>query len=187
MRRALACLVVAFTLGAACAHGSSTLTKALQAHAAGNLTEATTLYNEVLASDPTNKYALYNLGLIAQTRNDFTTADADYQKALKTDPNFVPALFNIAIIRTKQKRVQDALSLYAKVLQLDPKDAAAHLNYGFLLQQTGHSTEGQAELQKAVQLDSTLAKRIATPAPSRKRSEERRVGKECRSRWSPYH
>ena len=23
--------------------------------------------------------------------------------------------------------------------------------------------------------------------PSRMRSEERRVGKECRSRWSPYH
>ena len=27
-----------------------------------------------------------------------------------------------------------------------------------------------------------------TPSPAeRKRSEERRVGKECRSRWSPYH
>ena len=24
-------------------------------------------------------------------------------------------------------------------------------------------------------------------AASKKRSEERRVGKECRSRWSPYH
>ena len=24
-------------------------------------------------------------------------------------------------------------------------------------------------------------------APNRSRSEERRVGKECRSRWSPYH
>ena len=24
-------------------------------------------------------------------------------------------------------------------------------------------------------------------APAEKRSEERRVGKECRSRWSPYH
>ena len=23
--------------------------------------------------------------------------------------------------------------------------------------------------------------------PAKKRSEERRVGKECRSRWSPYH
>src|SRR5687768_18338474 len=26
-----------------------------------------------------------------------------------------------------------------------------------------------------------------TIAPARSRSEERRVGKECRSRWSPYH
>jgi len=25
------------------------------------------------------------------------------------------------------------------------------------------------------------------PKPAAKRSEERRVGKECRSRWSPYH
>src|SRR5258708_39227000 len=30
--------------------------------------------------------------------------------------------------------------------------------------------------------------RSCSPSPSRKRrSEERRVGKECRSRWSPYH
>ena len=27
----------------------------------------------------------------------------------------------------------------------------------------------------------------AGKAGGRKRSEERRVGKECRSRWSPYH
>ena len=27
----------------------------------------------------------------------------------------------------------------------------------------------------------------AAPAPAAARSEERRVGKECRSRWSPYH
>ena len=27
----------------------------------------------------------------------------------------------------------------------------------------------------------------ATPNPAALRSEERRVGKECRSRWSPYH
>src|SRR5258706_4519128 len=27
----------------------------------------------------------------------------------------------------------------------------------------------------------------SSPSPKRGRSEERRVGKECRSRWSPYH
>src|SRR2546427_2600055 len=41
---------------------------------------------------------------------------------------------------------------------------------------------------------SPLGARITTPRstpgvrePDRTRSEERRVGKECRSRWSPYH
>src|SRR2546430_5173044 len=28
---------------------------------------------------------------------------------------------------------------------------------------------------------------LAGPGPGATRSEERRVGKECRSRWSPYH
>src|SRR5256884_5858485 len=28
---------------------------------------------------------------------------------------------------------------------------------------------------------------LAPPRPNAQRSEERRVGKECRSRWSPYH
>ena len=32
-----------------------------------------------------------------------------------------------------------------------------------------------------------LGKPSSTPAGSMARSEERRVGKECRSRWSPYH
>ena len=32
---------------------------------------------------------------------------------------------------------------------------------------------------------SAMVERVRTPA--HRRSEERRVGKECRSRWSPYH
>src|SRR3712207_3771493 len=33
----------------------------------------------------------------------------------------------------------------------------------------------------------TVLRNIESPIFSRPRSEERRVGKECRSRWSPYH
>ena len=32
-----------------------------------------------------------------------------------------------------------------------------------------------------------LAEKLRVPADALTRSEERRVGKECRSRWSPYH
>jgi len=36
-------------------------------------------------------------------------------------------------------------------------------------------------------LAARLAERFMTQYPEVMRSEERRVGKECRSRWSPYH
>ena len=35
--------------------------------------------------------------------------------------------------------------------------------------------------------ENTLHRTMATGFHARYRSEERRVGKECRSRWSPYH
>src|SRR6266540_2154719 len=46
-----------------------------------------------------------------------------------------------------------------------------------------HSMGGQAFARNAVVLDMTRLNRMSLDA----RSEERRVGKECRSRWSPYH
>src|SRR2546430_7536167 len=39
----------------------------------------------------------------------------------------------------------------------------------------------------SLQLTAAPGPRPRLPAPSFRRSEERRVGKECRSRWSPYH
>ena len=35
--------------------------------------------------------------------------------------------------------------------------------------------------------ESSIIREIFSYGLERKRSEERRVGKECRSRWSPYH
>ena len=46
-------------------------------------------------------------------------------------------------------------------------------------------TETDGDMEKAIEL---LRERgIAKAAKKSSRSEERRVGKECRSRWSPYH
>src|SRR5256885_7334217 len=46
-------------------------------------------------------------------------------------------------------------------------------------------TEGTYALPEA-QVDRFMMK-VLVGYPSEERSEERRVGKECRSRWSPYH
>ena len=46
------------------------------------------------------------------------------------------------------------------------------------------STVINAQKQSSIEKDSTENVKVTL---SKKRSEERRVGKECRSRWSPYH
>src|SRR2546425_2304426 len=45
----------------------------------------------------------------------------------------------------------------------------------------------QDQLNEQKKVNDTLEKNIETITVEAQRSEERRVGKECRSRWSPYH
>ncbi len=54
---------------------------------------------------------------------------------------------------------------------------------------TGEYVIGMPLIDKAVLLLSNGKELTieATPNRPQQRSEERRVGKECRSRWSPYH
>src|SRR2546422_1905452 len=54
----------------------------------------------------------------------------------------------------------------------------------FLL--TGREQETRCP-QPTDRVGPTAARGSSTPGGSTMRSEERRVGKECRSRWSPYH
>ena len=42
-------------------------------------------------------------------------------------------------------------------------------------------------ISASVRLDESTAEQVDQYAAFVHRSEERRVGKECRSRWSPYH
>src|SRR3712207_9505008 len=52
--------------------------------------------------------------------------------------------------------------------------------------QDGVTAEAARILKMNVEGGTGTAAQIGCPAAG-KRSEERRVGKECRSRWSPYH
>lgn len=139
---------------------SLALAAGLKAHAAGRLDEAAADYRKVLVYDPRNKFAYYNLGVIAQTQGDGESAESDFRIALTIDPDFVPALFNLAILRTSSGSAREAIDLYKHVIQVDESYAVAHLNLGFLLVDDGQAKEGKAELSIAVQLDPSLASRI---------------------------
>ena len=141
------------------------LNQALTAHAAGKLDRAVDLYEQVLVLDPQNRFAYYNLGLIDQTRGDDAAAADQYEQAIAVAPDFTPAIFNLAIIRAKQGATDEAIGLYRDVIAIDDTDARAHLNLGFLLIASGERKEGQRELDRAVELDPSLASRIPGGEP----------------------
>ena len=177
----LGLVVLATALLAACGNtpASSTvddaLSKALQAHAAGKLDEATTAYFETLAKDPKNKFAFYNLGVIAQGQNRAAAAESFYRLAIEQDARMGSALFNLALLRANAGANQEAADLYRRVIVIDPNYAAAHFNLGFVLRALGQNAEAQQEFAKAQQLDAKLVAptpsaspvRQASPSPSR--------------------
>ena len=130
--------------------------KGLQAAVAGNTTDAEKHFKEVLCSDQNNKYAHYNLGLIFQQRNENSDAEAEYNKVLAVDANYGPALYNLAILRTAANDAPGAIDLYRREIAANPKDANAHFNLGLLLRDAGKTTEANAEIKAAVNLDSAL-------------------------------
>src|SRR5215475_5792271 len=78
---------------------------------ANKLSEAATTFEDILAISPTNKYALYNLGVIEQKRADPSGAVAHYDQALKADTTYTPAMYNKALI-LEASDPDGALALY---------------------------------------------------------------------------
>jgi len=117
--------------------------------------QAQITFQDVLTIDPTNLYAWYNLGLIAQTENDPSRAIVDYQHALKTDPEYTPAMYNEAIALEPTQR-QEALSLYKQIVAINPKAATAYLRMSLLYAQMGDKAEAASARAKAIALEPQL-------------------------------
>ena len=133
------------------------LTNGLQAHRDGRLEEAATYYFQVLAQDYGNQYALFNLGVIEQTNyNRPVAAESFYRLALVSDPDFESALFNLAVLRRDQGDSQEAMDLFRHLITVNPDHARAYLNLGLVLRVTGQPQEGDAAIERALELDPNL-------------------------------
>src|SRR2546430_9228652 len=72
-----------------------------------------------------------------------------------------------------ERNYDDALKEFSIAAQTIPNDPEILDEIGSIYRRQGRWREALANFRRAQELDP--------------RSEERRVGKECRSRWSPYH
>ncbi|MFI7504437.1 tetratricopeptide repeat protein [Streptomyces sp. NPDC049687] len=121
-------------------------------------------YQQVLRLDPRNKFAWYNLGVIAHEGGRTAEARTAYEKSLKIDPTFVSALFNEAIL-LKPSDPDRAMGLLERVVGIEPQAASAHLHLGEIWARKNRGREAAEEFRLAMTADPSL--RSEVPAPFR--------------------
>lgn len=124
------------------------ITTGLQQLRTNDHAAATHTFQAALAMDPTDVYANYNLGYLAQDAGDDVGAVHYYAAAITADPSFAPALYNLAIL-TEGSDLPAAISLYRRVLATRPNDAGTLLRLGDALRRSGRSQEGLALIAEA--------------------------------------
>jgi len=131
------------------------LSAGLAAQSKGDYATASADYLSVLAAQPRNYVAWYDLGVIAGHDGDPTQAAHDYDEAISADHDYVPALYNLAVSETGSDP-SGALKLYQRVTALQPDNAEGLFNEGLLLESTGQVSSGKQDVAKAVDLDPSL-------------------------------
>lgn len=116
---------------------------------------ATRSFRKVLSRQPANKFAWYNLGVVAQHENRTADARAAYDHALKIDPGFESALYNKAIL-LEPTDTDQAIAILRRIVDADPKAATAYLHLGQALERKGRDDEAENAFGLAVHADPSL-------------------------------
>lgn len=135
---------------------ASLLDVALGFHNSGRLDDALRSYAAVLKSDPTNKFALYNIGVIEQQRGNLKPAIERYSAVLAIDPAFNPARYNRGLAYRDSKVIELAIEDFSAVIKNDPKNASAMYNLGQVYISLGRTDEGSTLVARALEINPTL-------------------------------
>jgi tetratricopeptide (TPR) repeat protein len=122
-----------------------------------NWSAATTTFKKVLAINPSNVYADYDLGWIAQSTGNSAQAITYYNKALAANAAYTPAMYNEAIL-LENAHPQQAIAVYQKIVSLDPQASSAYLRMALVQAEQGDITDAKANDAKAVSIDPALSK-----------------------------
>lgn len=170
--RALSLAIVALVL-AGCAlgtpstpsasPGSDAFSQGLALQKANKPDEAIPLYFQALSKEPKNKFALFNLGQIEDTKNHLVSAEAWYRLALEVDKEMPEALYNLGLVRQKVGDSIESASLLRTLIRVNPNHAAAHYNLGTALRSLGQNSAASTEFATAQRLDPSM---VPPPSPS---------------------
>ena len=130
---------------------------AAQHHKGGRLSQAETIYQQILQSDPNQPIALHLLGVMAHQTGKNDVAVDLITRAIAIDPDLAEAHSNLGTALRELGKLEEAVTSYHKALALKPDYADAHNNLGNALKDLGKPEEAVASYHKALNLKPDLA------------------------------
>jgi tetratricopeptide (TPR) repeat protein len=99
--------------------------------------EAIAACTRLLALNPNNAVAYYDLGTAYVIKGEYDRAISDLDQAIRLDPNLAMAYNNRGGVYENKGDYDRAISDYDQAIQLDPNYAAAYNNRGNAYRQKG--------------------------------------------------
>jgi protein O-GlcNAc transferase len=139
--------------GAASDAIATLLARGLADHKAGRIAEAIDIYQEVLALDPDQPYALHLLGEIAHRAGKNERAVELIERAVQRLPNLAEAHNNLGTAYQALGRLADAEASYRRAIALKPSLIIAGNNLGTVLKAQGNVVEARRQFERVLTLD----------------------------------
>jgi len=95
---------------------------AVAAMESNDLDGARTMLRPLVAANPTNARARYNLALIADRKNEYREAREGYLSTLQLDPKMVDARYNLALLTLRAGAKSEAQHHLGKLIEIAPHD-----------------------------------------------------------------
>jgi tetratricopeptide (TPR) repeat protein len=119
--------------------------------------DARAAFEKVLAEDSEDAAAIQYLGLIAQEQGDPDGAVAHFERAIALEPDNTDLRLDLGSALLEAGRIEEARAAFDAVLAERPDDGRANLLAGIAAYRTGEYQEAIDSLDRAKQLDPSLA------------------------------
>lgn len=131
----------------------SDLAAAGRALEAGKYAEAAAVLEKIVAADPKDFRARFNLAFAYSQLNRDSEAIENYTKVAEQQPDLVPARLNLGILLLRQKQPAAAVVHLEAAAEKRPQDFRTQFYFGEALLGAGQSERAAAAYRKALELD----------------------------------
>lgn len=129
------------------------MNKAISLHQRGNLSDAETIYNNVLQAQAGHFDALHMLAIVNAQRGRYAEAEGLLRQALAVESRVPQCHHNHGTILANLKRYEEAVAAFDGAIRLAPNNALLYSDRGCALLELQRFQEAIAAFDKALSLD----------------------------------